>query len=182
MSLQGLEIVHALPGRVRIKVARLRGDPKLAEEARTKLAKVPGILNIETNVLTGSVLILFDPERLGSLESLAKLTEVVGQLVPDMERSRLSEWLAAVARGSLKTGGNPGSLDCAPGEVGLLSKGLGLNILIPLVLFFLGVRSLLLTEKPAFPAWYDYFWFAFSTLAILNRKWLEEPSTPDTHG
>jgi hypothetical protein len=54
--------------------------------------------------------------------------------------------------------------------VGRLTGGVGsLRDLVPLALFFLGVRSVLVTGKSVFPSWYDYFWFAFSTYFILNR-------------
>ena len=43
MEIEGLKVVHALPGRVRLKVARVKGNPALAREAEEKLAKVPGI-------------------------------------------------------------------------------------------------------------------------------------------
>lgn len=180
MSVQGLEIVHALPGRVRLKVARLRGDPALAREAQTRLAGVPGITAIEANPTTGSLLVCFEPERLKSLESLAALAEALGRLAPELDSSRLSGWLAqASTGGGPDASGVPAFLGRTTGGLGRLTSGMNVNLLIPLTLFFLGMRSLWLAEKTMFPAWYDYFWFAFSTLALLNRKWLEEAPVPE---
>jgi hypothetical protein len=174
MSFQGIEIVHALPGRVRLKIAGLKGDPALAGEAQTKLAGVPGIKAIEANSITGSLLILYNQEQLMSLDALARLSEILRQLLPDLDTGGFSAWLTAVADGG---GREPeqgaGLIPTLRGVAGQISQGLNVNLLIPLTLFFLGVRSLWLAEKMAFPAWYDYFWFAFSTMVMLNRKWVE---------
>ncbi len=175
MSIQGLEIVHALPGRVRLKVAKLRGDPVLAGEAQTKLGGVPGIRGVEANALTGSVLIHYDQEQLMSLKSLTALSKTLAQLVPELDTTRLSAWLTAVTDGGgVESDQGPGLLTNITGPGGQMTQGVNVHVLIPLTLFFLGLRSLWLAERIAFPAWYDYFWFAFSTLVMLNRKWLEE--------
>jgi hypothetical protein len=44
-----------------------------------------------------------------------------------------------------------------------------LPLLIPATLSFLGLRSLIVAEKLLVPAWCDYFWFTFTTSAMLNR-------------
>jgi hypothetical protein len=175
MSFQGIEIVHALPGRVRLKIAGLKGDPALAGEAQTKLGGVPGIKETEANPITGSLLILYDQNQLMSLESLARLSEILTQLLPDLNPGGFSAWLTAMADGGGGREPEPGAglLPTLRGEAGQITQGLNVNLLIPLTLFFLGVRSLWLAERLAFPMWYDYFWFAFSTLVMLNRKWLE---------
>jgi len=176
MSVQGIELVHALPGRVRLKIARLKGDPALAGEAQTKLGRVPGIKEIAANSITGSVLLLYDQKQLMSLESLATLSELLAQLLPDLDTGSFSAWLTAVADGGgREPDQDAGLFPTLRGEAGQITQGLNVNVLIPLTLFFLGVRSLWLAEELAFPAWYDYFWFAFSTVFMLNRKWLEGP-------
>jgi TM2 domain-containing membrane protein YozV len=183
MTVQGLEIVHALPGRVRLKVARLKRDPDLAREAQTRLAGVPGITAIEANPTTGSLLVCYEAERLKSLESLAALSEALGPLAPELDPARLSGWLAqASAGGALDAGGARALLGRGRGGRGGLAAGINLNLMIPLTLLFLGMRSLWLAEKTAFPAWYDYLWFAFSTFALLNRTWLEDAAGPEKHG
>ena len=64
MKIAGLEVVHAMPGRVRLKVARVKGNPALARQAQEKLAKVPGIRQVEAKAGTGSLLIHYDLEEL----------------------------------------------------------------------------------------------------------------------
>jgi hypothetical protein len=61
-------------------------------------------------------------------------------------------------------------------QIAQASNGWGdLQVLVPLSLFFLGVRSLLLVETLPFPAWYDYFWFAFGTFIALHPRGVLRP-------
>jgi hypothetical protein len=175
MTAEGIQVVHALPGRVRFKAAKFKRDPELARRASEKLAQVPGIHKVETNPLTGSVLVLFDLAQLAG-EAIEPLGVVLAEFFPEMEALSLVTGLAALAETPVH-GGNPGGgLAAGVGALnaGLarLTGGLDLKVLAPLALFFLGIRGLL-TEKKAFPAWYDYFWFGFSTLVMLNRDWFE---------
>ncbi|SEP39477.1 HMA2 domain-containing protein [Nitrosovibrio sp. Nv6] len=50
-------LVHALPGRKRIRVAEKRGDEKYFASLENGLADCPGILAVNANFLTGSVLV-----------------------------------------------------------------------------------------------------------------------------
>ena len=47
MELEGFKVVHALPGRVRLKVAKVKGNPALARQTQEKLAQVPGIRQVK---------------------------------------------------------------------------------------------------------------------------------------
>jgi hypothetical protein len=50
------------------------------------------------------------------------------------------------------------------------TAGVGdLRAVVPLVLFVLGLRGLMVEERMVFPSWYDYFWFAFGSFFMLNR-------------
>ena len=52
-------LLHALPGRMRVHLAGWLREGPCAVEAR--LRQVPGVLSVQTNPLTGNVLIHFDP-------------------------------------------------------------------------------------------------------------------------
>jgi hypothetical protein len=58
-------------------------------------------------------------------------------------------------------------------EVGRITGGLDLKLLIPMTLLFFGVRSLWTSKQTSPPAWYDFFWFAFSTFVLLNLRSIE---------
>jgi hypothetical protein len=173
-QLKGVTVAHALPGRVRLKIPRVKENPELARRAKKKLSQVPGIQGVEANPATGSLLILYDLAMLASVETLGPLGEIFADLFPEVSFEELTAGLqelmetgaAAPSTGSLmgvfNTAGNP-----------VLLRNLNLNLLLPLTLLFLGVRGLTISRETAFPAWYDYLWFAFSTFVMLNRRWVE---------
>jgi hypothetical protein len=169
----GVSVVHAIPGRIRLKVAALRDNPVLAEAIQDRLATVRGIDWVETNPRTGSVLILYEAKRLKSEESVQALSEALQPLFPGLERFDLPA-LAA----SKHTNGahHPVGLDRKiTGLLGSLNSsveratgGADLRVLVPVLLFALGVRSLLVTDQVRFPTWYDFIWFSFGTFLALN--------------
>lgn len=55
--LPAARVVHALPGRKRIKVSEKRGDEKYFASLQKELARCPGILAVDVNSLTASVLV-----------------------------------------------------------------------------------------------------------------------------
>jgi copper chaperone CopZ len=68
--------IHALNGRIRIKVIQLKGSPQRALEVEEQLRGVEGVRFVKANPTTGSVLIRYDPDQieqqvvLGALQSL----------------------------------------------------------------------------------------------------------------
>ena len=47
MSIAGIRVVHAIPGRVRVKIAQLRDSPELAMDLHHRLSGVRGIQRVE---------------------------------------------------------------------------------------------------------------------------------------
>ncbi|MGO8762117.1 MAG: HMA2 domain-containing protein [Desulfobaccales bacterium] len=176
MEIEGIRVVHALPGRVRLKVDRVKGNPPLAREAREKLAKVPGIRQVEAKSDTGSLLIHYDTEKLFALTSLEVLSTTLGEIFPEIEVVTLAAWLSSLAEDS----GPAARTDAASGISGALAGFnpgvLDLRLLIPFTLVLFGGRALLASEEVIFPAWYDYLWFGFSTFVMLNRGLVEGQS------
>jgi len=180
MEPEGLKVVHALPGRVRLKVAKVKGNPALARRAQEKLTKVPGIRQVEAQPGTGSLLIHYDMDQLCSMASLEILSETLGELFPEIEVLTLAAWLASLAENpGAGTGGPPmaasltGSLKAANTRLAKLTGGLDLKLLLPLTLVFFGLRRLWAAEEVAFPSWSDYLWFGFASFIMLNRGLVE---------
>jgi hypothetical protein len=177
MELEGLKVVHALPGRVRLKAAKVKGNPTLARRAEKKLARVPGIKHVEAKADTGSLLIHYNLEDLFSTAALDILSETLGELFPEIEIGALIAGLMSLTENS--GGGAPlaqgisGSLAALNTEMRKFTGGLDLKLLAPLTLIFLGLRGLWTAEKLSFPTWSDYLWFGFSSLIMLNRGLVE---------
>jgi copper chaperone CopZ len=81
--------VHALNGRLRIKVAEVKGLPVKALEVEGQLRKIDGIDQVKANPTTGNVLILYNPTKIGQYEVLGAL-QCLGCL-----RQNGSVWLVA---------------------------------------------------------------------------------------
>jgi hypothetical protein len=182
MEIEGLKVVHALPGRVRLKAAKVKGNPALARRAQKKLAQVPGIRQVEAKSGTGSLLIHYDTDLLFSTASLEILSGTLAELFPEIEVLTLAAWLVSLAEnpgtgtGSSIAAGLTGSLQAANTRVAKLTGGLDLKLLVPLTLIFFGLRGLWAAEKITFPAWSDYLWFGFSSFIMLNLGLVEVSS------
>jgi heavy-metal-associated domain-containing protein len=68
--------VHALPGRLRVKVAAIKKAPAAAAAAERALRQERGIIDALANPVTGSILIHYDPERACPQTVLAHLARL----------------------------------------------------------------------------------------------------------
>jgi copper chaperone CopZ len=64
---------HALNGRLRVKIAELKGCPVKALEVEGQLRKIDGISYVRANPTTGNVLVLYDPAKIGQYAVLGAL-------------------------------------------------------------------------------------------------------------
>jgi hypothetical protein len=163
-----VRVVHAIPGRVRLKVDGVKGNPDLAAALEERLLGVRGVQRVEVNARTGSVLLVY--------ESAAQ--EEFGQVLEPLFPGLDLDAYRRGAVGSATNGDRPpapplgrrisGMFGALNAGVGRVTGGIDLKLLLPLTLFFLGVRSLLVTDKLRFPMWYDLIWFSFGTFLSLN--------------
>ncbi|MDD3581729.1 MAG: hypothetical protein PHW74_11995 [Desulfobacca sp.] len=63
MESEDIKIVHALPGRIRLRVAEVKNNPGFAQAIKNCLSSIVGIRRVESNPLTGSLLVVFDPQK-----------------------------------------------------------------------------------------------------------------------
>jgi hypothetical protein len=65
--------MHALPGRLRVKVAGIKKSPQMAAHVEQVLRQEPGVATVGASPVTGSVLVHFDPSRTCSAHLLKRL-------------------------------------------------------------------------------------------------------------
>jgi hypothetical protein len=182
MELEGLKIVHALPGRVRLRVTKVKGNPAMARRTQEKLAKVPGIKQVEAKADTGSLLILYDLAGLFCEESLDTLSVTLEELFPEIEVATLMAGLMSLTEnpgagaGSATAQGITDSFGAINAGIGKITGGLDLKVLAPLALILLGLRTLWTSEKITSPSWSNLLWFGFATFVMLNRGLVEGDS------
>jgi copper chaperone CopZ len=70
-----IDYVHNIPGRLRIKSAVIKKNPSEAAKIRSLLSAVPGVENLDVNLLTGSILIRYDAQKINSDQLLQTLSE-----------------------------------------------------------------------------------------------------------
>jgi copper chaperone CopZ len=72
--------VHALEGRLRIKIPEVKGAPHRAREIERHLASCAGVEEVTASPITGSVLVLYNPRLIGQEEIIFAFQEI-GYLV-----------------------------------------------------------------------------------------------------
>lgn len=179
MNLEGIKLVHAIPGRIRLKVADVRENPTLAGELQQRLVSLPGVRRVEVNPRTGSVLILYEATAFASAEALQELATPLAEIFPNLDINAPQGWTFS-ANGS---GSAPSPTQGIAAFFSRLNKNIeaatgstvDLRILLPLGLFVLGLRSLLITDKRSLPRWYDLFWFALGAYFLMRPKPGKQP-------
>ena len=68
--------VHALNGRLRIKLPELKGNPMRAQEIENQFNLMTGMQQVSANPVTGSLLFIYDPHLLKQEEICAVLKEL----------------------------------------------------------------------------------------------------------
>ncbi len=75
--IRSVEISSYLPGRIRLRSKNLIGNPGLEQEVQTQLTAFREIQSVETNTVTGSILILYEPAKLRQNADLKKAEEYI---------------------------------------------------------------------------------------------------------
>jgi len=96
--------VHALEGRLRIKIPEVKGAPSRAREVESHLQLLTGLEEVSANPVTGNVLILYDPSLLREAQIISTLQDDLGYLEEATPRSKgdgMVETLTTVVASSL---------------------------------------------------------------------------------
>jgi hypothetical protein len=95
------QVLHALPGRVRLKLHRLKHNNSCAAEIQRDLLKVSGITHLEAHPQTGSLLIEYDPNVLEALSLHPSVSSCLGLSLSDFKKGAKKE--PPPAQGRAKT-------------------------------------------------------------------------------
>jgi copper chaperone CopZ len=99
MSVDSL-YVHALEGRLRIKIPAVKGAAGQAKEVERHLGQFAGVEHVSANPITGNALILYNPHVVGQDDILASLREP-GYLSQPGPRPGVVEKVTATVAASL---------------------------------------------------------------------------------
>jgi hypothetical protein len=100
------DYLHALDGRIRIKIPELKGSPEKSQEIKQHLSTCAGINYVQANPTTGNALILYNSMEISQNEIIALLKEGLGcfRAPAAMNGNRQGEGLAGtVARAFMES-------------------------------------------------------------------------------
>ena len=69
------DYIHDIPGRLRVRITAVRGNPSLGNQLEELLTNTWGITGVSVRTTTGSVIITYDPEILNANRILNFLAE-----------------------------------------------------------------------------------------------------------
>lgn len=94
-----LEYVHAIPGRMRVKVPEVKRSDRFARRIEEWLGAMNGVSEVHANPVTGNVLIRHDPDRITGREILGALIAAgyMGMGIADMDEAVPSEQAMVLA-------------------------------------------------------------------------------------
>lgn len=102
-----VQIVHAIPGRIRFRMSQVKENPAFAKQLEQTLARMPMVQWSQINPRTGSVLIGYDSELLSAFselqagniptgegaDELLTLAKVLGLIPEEGDLASLADWL-----------------------------------------------------------------------------------------
>jgi hypothetical protein len=142
-----IKIVHAIPGRIRLKAAGFKANPSVEHAIQTRLQAVPGIKTVATNPLIGSVVVSFDPEAVMEPAALLTLSEMLTDLFPELDQSKLAEFMTQATVADAGLTWSEHLADFLAGLSGRLAGVLGsltdVKLLLPLTFILIGLPVLL---------------------------------------
>jgi hypothetical protein len=163
-------IVHNIPGRMRIRIPSAKADPGFLDQARAALAALPKVVEVTSNPLTGSLLVVYAPASQRDFEGALKMGN--GSPLP-FELHRAADSPSAPKRKGRKHHKSEFArmieeifrgLDDAIRET--TDNVLDLKTLVPLALAGLGFRFVR-TGKGT-PVWLTLMIFAFTSFTALH--------------
>ena len=100
-----LDLVHHLPGRLRLRSAALKRDACAIEHRRRQLTGISGVTSVEANPSTGSILLKYDPTVVppaNVLEGLASCSITARPITGASETGWSEELITALKRSILE--------------------------------------------------------------------------------
>ena len=145
---------HVLPGRVRFYIPSLKNDEHNTELVEKQLTKIDGVDSVQVNQISGSVLIIFDKEKLEAELFCAALIRIL-----DLEKE-LEKMPKPILPKELQEIGN--SLNRAVFEKtgGIID----LWTAIPILLIIFGFRKILTDRTTMWPTGITMLWWAYNSL------------------
>ncbi|HEY1695292.1 MAG TPA: hypothetical protein VGG39_24155 [Polyangiaceae bacterium] len=156
-----LRLVSHFPGRLRVRADTFRSAPAVTDEVLARLREEPAVTSTTSSALTGSILVLYDPEAL-QLPKLVQIIVVTGGL-SGLEFDAANDWMQ-----------KPPTGDRLRGAIGVFNERMREatggrmdgRVVVPAALLAGGLS--LLFKRPMLPNWFDLTFWAYTTFNNMN--------------
>lgn len=169
-------VVHAIPGRVRVRLDRSLRSAETMQTLAGLLAQIEGVRQVRVNPSTGSVLLEYDPQQV-NLEQLylAANAAKVTLVMPGTPNESGPQDMTPLAK---RINSTFGRLDRTVYD---FSGGrIDVKTLFPLGLAAAAVRQIATSGgNVAAAPWYVLLWYSFDTFTRYNRR---AGRTPEAQG
>jgi hypothetical protein len=92
-SFHGIKVVSFFPGRVKLRVEKLKDNHHFAEKVENDLRGLACIKLVEADADSGNVLIKYDKKSFKDEKNVDDLVSVLNALFPGLDGGRLKSWL-----------------------------------------------------------------------------------------
>jgi hypothetical protein len=185
LAARGLWVTHLIPGRIRVRIPRLRRNPALAEAIRARLSSLDCVRRVEASPVTAGVLVVYDPAAIAvCLPEVLEAAKSLRLLAPEVEAAQVLS-LAATWPGQRPTGTGASAAAVSVNRAfeqldARISRAtdhqLDLKTLIPLALLVGAAVGLLRAPRITAPAWYTLLWYSFNTFRGFHARLFPGPS------
>ena len=165
-----LRLVSHFPGRLRVRAETFRTLPDVADEVAARIAEEPGVIDVKTSAVTGSLLVLYEPRQLQLPRLVQALVRAGG--LRGIEVDAREDWSRQPSHGArvreVVGQWNRAVQKVTEGKVDMRAAVPGSLAATGLAMFLAGRRRV--------PEWYDMVFWAYVTFSNLN------PPRPGGHG
>lgn len=165
-----IELAHASPGRLRLRLPWLRRDRAACTRLADRLAEVGGVEEVEVRPRTGSVLCRFDPARVRAerlLTAVRRETRVAMVRRADAPAPRLPRPRGPSRLGRAVTD----AVRAIDDDIWQASNGtLDLGTVAGLLFLGAGAAELAATRRVPLPSWFNLAWWAFRTFTMFEAE------------
>ncbi|MCS6861389.1 MAG: hypothetical protein NZT92_13825 [Abditibacteriales bacterium] len=166
LNVESGQVVHFVPGRVRIKIDALKGHPEVAAGIVRQLSAVPGIHEVQASATTGSVVIRYDQEvfdmeaLLGEekARSIVSVNHSPQEPRASGEKVSLAQSIGLFFRDLNRWVGN------------LTGGYVDLRALIPLLLLGYAIKRIFVDRAWVRVPAYNLLWYSYSLFMSMNRR------------
>ncbi len=171
-------IVHAIPGRVRVRLDRSLRSPVFMHTLVDALSQVEGVRRVQANPSTGSLLLLYDPQLL-SLEQLYQAARAADVTLVIPATPAAPDSAGELTTLAQRINSAIGRLDQT--VFGFTGGTLDLRTLFPLGLATAALRQIATSGgNLAAAPWYVLLWYSFESFTKFNSR--KVAVNPETRG